>query len=305
MREEALAHPGIVVPAPARAPRGQPQHPGLNTIAEGLKNRTIEVPAVPAVVGDLRKAIAGQKSSLDDVARLIQRDQSLALDVLKIANSAVYARGARTSDLKTAVGRIGLVQLEGLIEMVFLRDCYQPRVPLFKSLLAEIWRYSVGMALAMRILADGMSGPSHLDGGVAYAAGLLSDVGASYLLWLISERAPDLEIDVFLPFVRDRHEAIGGQILAAMSLDPAIAQVGTHHHAQSPPMGVSLYWSLAAVASELCDRAVPRGDITRNVRRGVAFVGQSADALRITEVAMRKAADHLDDELHGILEALC
>ena len=306
-REEKLTRSGIVIPpAAARAAgRGQqPQHPGLAAISDSLKSRTVEVPAVPAVVADLRKAIRGQKSSLDDVARLIQRDQSLSLDVLKIANSAVYARGSRTSDLKIAVGRIGLVQLEGLIEMVFLRDCYQPRVPLFKSLLSEIWRYSVGMALAMRILADGMTGTSRLDGGVAYAAGLLSDVGASYLLWLFSERAPDLEIDVFLPFVRDRHEAIGGQVLAAMSLDAAVVQLGSHHHAQSPPMGVSLYWSLGAVATELVDRAVPRGDLTRGTRRGASFVGQAADTLRLNEAAMRKAGDQLQDELHGILEAL-
>ena len=51
-------------------------------------------------------------------------------------------------------------------------------------------------------------------------------------------------------------------------------------------------------------RAVDGGDITRHTRRGVAFVGQCADSLRINETALRKGADQLAVELEGILEAL-
>lgn len=308
-RDEASRRPpGLVIPPPqpAASPRGGARtlHPELAAIADGLAKRGIEVPAVPAVVAELRKAIRGQRSSLDDVARLVQRDQSLALDVLKIANSAVYARGARTSDLKAAIGRIGLAQLEGLIEMVFLRGCYQPRQPLFKALLAELWKYSIAVAIAMRVLAEGMTGPSRLDAGVAYVAGLFSDVGAAFLLWLVSERAPELEMEIFLPFVRDRHEALGAQLLGTMGLDPAIVQLASYHHSQSAPTGVSLYWSLAAVASELADRAIPQCDLTRRARRGVAFVGQCADTLRINETALRKAGDQTEEELQVILDAL-
>jgi HD-like signal output (HDOD) protein/CheY-like chemotaxis protein len=290
---------------PAVAHRGpRPLHPALGSILDAIKRQEIEIPAVPTVVSELRRALSDQRASLDDLSRLIQRDQSLSLDVLKVANSAIYARGSRTSDLKMAVGRIGLKQLEGLIETVFLRGCFQPRQPTFKSLLSEIWRYSVAMAIAMRILAENLTGPSRLDPGVAYVTGLFSDVGAAFLLWLVSERAPDLEMEIFVPFVRERHETVGGQLLATMGLDPAIAQLASYHHTQSPPTGVSLYWSLAAVASELADRAVPRGDLTRTTLRGASFVGQSADALRISEVALRKATDQLDLELAGILEAL-
>jgi HD-like signal output (HDOD) protein/ActR/RegA family two-component response regulator len=306
---EGAPHVDLGIPAPLPAPPGprrgtRNMHPALAAIADGLANQTIEVPAVPTVVTELRKAIRGQRSSLDDVARLIQRDQGLALDVLKIANSVIYARGARTSDLKVAVSRIGLVQLEGLIEAVFLRGCYQPRQPLFKTLLSELWKYSVCMAIAMRMLAENMPGPSRLDLGVAYVAGLLCDVGAAFLLWLVSERAPELSMELFIPFVRERHEPLGGQLLGAMGLETAVVQLAAHHHSQSPPTGVSLYWSLAAVASELTDRTMAGGDLTRGPRRAAAFVGQCADTLRISETTLRKVADQLEDELRGILEAL-
>ena len=292
------------VPDPPPTRRPPPLPPPLAAIADGLASRTIEIPAVPAVVSDLRRATRDPRTSLDDVAKLIQRDQSLSLDVLKIANSAAYLRGSRTSDIKTALGRIGLKQVETLLETVFLRGFYQPRQRLFKDLLGSVWRYSVASAIAMRLLAENHGSPTKLDPGVAYAAGLFRDVGASFLIWIVSERAANVDVKVFIPFVRERHEAVGGQILATWSLDPAIPQLASTHHAQSPPMGASLYWSIAAVATELADLAVPGGDLMRTAQRGAAFVGASADSLHISEAILRKVQDQLSVELDGILTAL-
>jgi len=292
------------IPDPPHTRRPPPLPPPLAAIADGLASRTIEIPAVPAVVADLRRATRDARTSLDDVAKLIQRDQSLSLDVLKIANSAAYARGSRTSDIKTALGRIGLKQVETLIETVFLRGFYQPHNRLFKDLLGSVWRYSVASAIAMRLLAENHGSPAKLDPGVAYAAGLFRDVGASFLIWIVSERAANVDMNIFIPFVRERHEAVGAQVLATWSLDAAISQLAATHHAQSPPMGASLYWSIAAVATDLADLAVAGGDLMRSTQRGAAFVGACADSLHISEGMLRKVQDQLSVELNGILTAL-
>lgn len=291
--------------APINSSRKPPPLPEpLVAIEGGLAARTIEIPAVPTIVSELRRATRDPRTSLDDVARLIQRDQSLSLDVLKIANSTTYLRGSRTSDIKTALGRIGLKQVDALIETVFLRGFYQPHVRLFKELLSSVWRYSVASAIAMRLLVENHGSPARMDPGVAYAAGLFRDVGASFLIWIISERAVQVAPSVFLPFVRERHEPLGGQILAEWKLDSAISQLASTHHVQSPPTGASLYWSIAAVASELADAAVPGGDIMRTTQRSAAFVGACADTLHITEGTLRKVTDQLGVELNGILSAL-
>ncbi len=281
-----------------------PVPPALAVVLGALDAGTVQIPAVPAVVHELRRAIRDPKTSLDGLAALIQRDQSLALNVLRMSNSAAFARGARNNDLKAAVGRIGFKQVESLVETVFLHQCYQPRDARFQEFLGELWRRSLAVAISMRILAETLGRGTRLDPSVAYVTGLLCDVGASFLLWLVSERAPQLDPRDCFGLISERHESVGSEILSKWDLDPAAVQVASSHHAQSPSIGASLYWSLAAIATELADREVGRRDITRRTRRGTAFVGRCAEELRITEGMLRKAADQLAAEYQSAVDVM-
>jgi hypothetical protein len=135
---------------------------------------------------------------------------------------------------------------------------------------------------------------------VAYAAGLLRDIGAAFLIRLISEKAPLVEPSIYLLFMRQRHEAISAQILSGFGLDAAIPQLGGSHHAQSAPTGSSLYWPLSAVAAELADAALSGGDVSRLLRRGAGFAGAAVDTLHIGEGVLRKAGDQVTSELKVI-----
>jgi putative nucleotidyltransferase with HDIG domain len=278
--------------------------PALAAVLRAFDAGAIQIPAVPAVVNELRRAIRDPKTSLDGLAVLIQRDQGLALSVLRMSNSATFARGARNSDLKTAVGRIGFQQIEALTETVFLHGCYQPRDVRFQAVLGDVWRHSVAMAISMRLLAENLGRGTRLDPCVAYLAGLLSDVGASFLMGLISERVPGLDPSVAFAVVAERHESVGAQILTKWDVDPAVVQFSSSHHAQSPPTGTSLYWPLAAVATELVDRMAGSRDVTRRTRRGTAFVGRCAEELRLSEALLRKTSDQLDVEFQSVIDAM-
>jgi hypothetical protein len=240
------------------------------------------------------------RTSLDDVARLAQYDQSISLELLKLANSPGYSRGTRTSDIKTAVGRVGLKQLEIVVQATFERSGYQPSEPHFRHLLSSLWRYAAATAIGMRVLAENLGAGARLDPGVAYAAGLFRDVGAAFLVRLISQSSAAVDPATYFLFIRQRHEAAAVQVLSGLGLDPAIPQVCGSHHAQSAPTGSSLYWPLSAVADELADAVLTQGDVTRLVRRGAAFAATCADTLRISEGTLRKATDQVAAELGAI-----
>jgi HD-like signal output (HDOD) protein/CheY-like chemotaxis protein len=296
--EPAAATPTFPESVVPRKPT--PLHPALAAIFDKLRDAPVEIPTSPMILGELRKAMNQSRTSLDDVARLVQYDPSISLELLKLANSQAYARGTRTSDIKTAVGRVGLKPLETVVEAVFQRGCFVPASPAFREMLSSLWWYSAASALAMRVLAELLGPSARLDPGVAYAAGLFRDLGAAFLIRLVSERAPSVEAADYLLFIRQRHEYAASLLLSGLGLDPAIAQVASSHHAQSAPTGSSLYWPLSAMATELADTALPGGDVTRLVRRGAAFTATSADTLRISEGLLRKATDQLAVELASV-----
>ncbi|HXI60309.1 MAG TPA: HDOD domain-containing protein [Polyangia bacterium] len=288
----AISFPDSVLPrkpTPLLAP--------LAAILDRLRETPVEIPSSPIIIGELRRAMSQTRTSLDDVARLAQYDQSISLELLKLANSPAYSRGTRTSDIKTAVGRVGLKQLEVVVQAAFERSGHQPSEPHFRHLLSSLWRYGAATAIGMRVLAENLGAGARLDPGVAYAAGLFRDVGAALLVRLVSEGAPAVAPPEYMLFIRQRHEAVAAQLLSGLGLDPAIQQVGGSHHAQSAPTGSSLYWPLSAVADELAHTVVTGGDVTRLARRGASFAATCADTLRISEGVLRKATDQVVAEL--------
>jgi HD-like signal output (HDOD) protein/ActR/RegA family two-component response regulator len=278
-------------------PSKGPVPPAMSSAEHSSSSLTRSIPSSPIIISELRRAMSQTRTSLDDVARLAQYDQSISLELLKLANSPGYSRGMRTSDIKTAVGRVGLKQLEAVVQAAFDRNGDQPSEPHFCHLLSSLWRYSAATAIGMRALAENLGTGARLDPGVAYAAGLFRDVGAALLVRLISQEAPAVAPAEYMLFIRQRHEAVAAQLLSGLGLDPAIPQVCGSHHAQSAPTGSSLYWPLSAVADELAHTVVTGVDVTRLVRRGASFAATCADTLRISEGVLRKATDQVVAEL--------
>src|SRR5687768_3222412 len=141
-------------------------------VLAGLKAGDVVIPAAPVVLTKMRAAMQSKTITAAQMATLVSQDQRLAAEVLRLANTAHYARAGRINDLQAAVSRIGFKQIHQIVETVLLRSVFDARNPWTLNSLSEIWRRSVAMALASRALAAGMPATAHLDPSVAYLAGL-------------------------------------------------------------------------------------------------------------------------------------
>jgi len=75
--------------------------------AEVSKGR-VELPSFPDVAVRVRKVLADEQVSNDQLARVVGSDAGLAARVFTLANSVALNRGGRTiSEMKSAVNRIG------------------------------------------------------------------------------------------------------------------------------------------------------------------------------------------------------
>ncbi len=304
-RGQAAVAP-VLATAPAR-PDG-PDRTFTRVLAR-LREGEIPLPAAPVVAAELRALVHRPGAQVEDVAALIERDPHLCTRVLRIANSALYARLGRSHDLRVAVARIGFRQIQNLVETIFLHGCYQVSEPRFAALLAKLWRASLARALAMRALADVATADDEINSETAYLVGLLADVGASFLLWLTAQRsssgvAGSLDPERYLPSIRDKHEQVGETLLAGWGLDPMVALVAGAHHAGSPPAPPSSYWALSVLASQLVDRLAPGDDITRELPADARLVDRCAAELGIGRATLDQVVVPLAQELATLLEKL-
>ncbi|MDX1563379.1 MAG: HDOD domain-containing protein, partial [Gammaproteobacteria bacterium] len=68
----------------------------------------IELPSLPEVALKIRRAISRDDVDMDQLASLAGTDPALAAQLIKLANSGLYARGSKPlTNLRTAVLRLG------------------------------------------------------------------------------------------------------------------------------------------------------------------------------------------------------
>ena len=68
----------------------------------------LKLPVLPAVAADVLACIDGDDCDAHSLAELIQRDPSLAANLLRVANSARFAPSEPIVSLNQAISRLGL-----------------------------------------------------------------------------------------------------------------------------------------------------------------------------------------------------
>src|SRR6185295_4075786 len=80
----------------------------VSELAQEVSRGKIELPSFPDVAVRVRKVLADEHVSNEQIARVVGSEAGLAARVFTLANSAALNRSGRAvSDLKTAVNRIG------------------------------------------------------------------------------------------------------------------------------------------------------------------------------------------------------
>jgi putative nucleotidyltransferase with HDIG domain len=116
---------------------------------------------------------------------VIESDESLSSRVIKIANSAFFDRGKKSSTVEEAVIVIGLAELRALLSAATLAELFPSTHPSRKIL----WEHDIAVALYARTIAERVAPEIS---GVAFMGGLMHDIGKLLLLQRDSELFSEL-----------------------------------------------------------------------------------------------------------------
>ncbi|MHA7839555.1 MAG: HDOD domain-containing protein [bacterium] len=186
-------------------------------------------PTLPAVAVELMQLSQRADVEIDDVVALLERDGMIAGRVLKRVGSAALAGAVPITSLREATMRLGLLTIRDLVMeiamhmRVFKSEDYGDTMELLR-------RHASTTAQLSQIVCR----YTPIDGGLAFLAGLLHDVGIAGVLLALSDRKgrrktpPDL-ISIW-PAV-DRVHQRAGEIMARhweLPMDLRLA-ISAHH----------------------------------------------------------------------------
>jgi len=146
----------------------------LQRAFSGRDDLLASIPSIPSVLQSLLEELdqPADNVNLLRVAEIIGRDEALAAQCLRMANSALYSRGPGTDSLRGAVRTLGTARTRDIAVSCGLMRI----VPGSKGAVDPLifWRHSLACAIVARKLARSVG---FGDPDKAYLAGLLHDIG--------------------------------------------------------------------------------------------------------------------------------
>jgi HD-like signal output (HDOD) protein len=263
----------------------------VSELAKEVSAGKVELPSFPDVAVRVRKVLADEGVSNDQIARIVGSDAGLAARVLTLANSAALNRSGKSlADLKTAVNRIGhnnvrtaavsfaIAQLRRASE---LRNIAQD--------LERVWQEATLVAA----LAYSIASRCQLNADESMLAGLLHNVGKLYIL-ARANRHGNLFRDpaVLGQVMRDWHANVGKAIVENWGFPEHIAEaIGDHENIdrQAGQADVTDVLTVAAMAAGFVGQDV---DFELNMQGVRAFRRLSLDNAKCEHI-MRNCTEEI------------
>jgi HD-like signal output (HDOD) protein len=189
------------------------------------------LPPFSPVAVRLMSALADERVSFKEVARLIALDPVLAGEVLRLANSGLYGRTFEVSSILQAIAMLGSTKISQIaVTAVLWRGLPHRTAPFVR----DWWRHSIAAALVARRSGNDFS----LD--TAYTAALLHGVGQLVLYEGAPQDYPKLverayvETLDLLEAERGQfgvdHASLAGILLESWGLPEQLRNAVSRHH---------------------------------------------------------------------------
>jgi HD-like signal output (HDOD) protein len=195
----------------------------LQSVLDGVRFNAVKMPSLPEVAMRVRAAASNPNVTVDILAVEIIRDAALTARIIRVANSPLVRARAEIRSLPQAVLRLGIDYVRDLVTAFALENSFEPRSPVVKRVLREIWANSKETAALCSVLAQRSK---KVPADQALLAGLMHSIGALPLLAAVDEQA-GMQVDpnVLGTMIEEIHGDLGGTILRAWRFPEEIARV--------------------------------------------------------------------------------
>jgi putative nucleotidyltransferase with HDIG domain len=203
----------------------------VTELAQEVSKGRIELPSFPDVAIRVRKVLADENVSSDQIARVVGSDAGLAARVFTLANSAAMNRGGRTiTDLRMAVNRIGHNNVRtAAVAFAIAQLRRAAELQHISKELEQLWNEATMVAALTYAIASRVRS---VNADESMLAGLLHNVGKIYIL-ARAHRHRELFDDAhaLAQVMRDWHANVGKAIAENWGFPEHIVDaIGEHEH---------------------------------------------------------------------------
>jgi HD-like signal output (HDOD) protein len=252
------------------------------------------LPPLPSVMIELIQALNNDDIDLRALGKIISKDPSMTMNVLKIANSAFYGLPTKVTTIDQAVRMLGTNEITSLCISCSASKSLKAPKGVNTVDLKQFWRHCVATGVIGKILVNKLN-VGRFDS--LYLAGLIHDVGKVVLDRFkhdVYHEIVDLTYAENIPILEAErrimgasHDTVGGWLMEKWHLPQIFKEVAEfHHNVMEAPEKSRIVVAIVSAADQL---ARVKGYGFGGDMNGVDF--QETDAFRVLQKKNKDIAD--------------
>ena len=193
-----------------------------------FKSGKINPPVMPQVVREMQTLIKQPNSMPEELAQVIERDPTISLRLVSIANSPVYRGMTKIHSVKASIPRLGLKETLNVVVAIANKSLYETKKVRFKILMDKLWVHALACAYGSKLIAQALK---LNDVEKYFLMGLTHDVGKILLLKEFTETSEgsSLSIETIGANLQEAHIGMGRMLLKRWGFDAEFINVINHH----------------------------------------------------------------------------
>jgi putative nucleotidyltransferase with HDIG domain len=205
---------------------------------EEILNLIDRIPPFPKVAQRIMEMLRNPNVTAHALAEVIQYDQAITANILKLCNAAYYGLQRKVSSLDEALVVIGHETLKDVVVTSSSARFFKgPAGEGYHLEEGDLWRHSVATAIMAKRLVRHIP---RVDPGTAFTTGLLHDIGKRFLSSFVAGDFKKIMlkvtkenctfVDAEKKLLGADHATLGGKILERWEFPPAMVKTIRLHH---------------------------------------------------------------------------
>lgn len=257
-----------------------------------IERNELKLPVMPAWAVKVQRMLDDMNVSVGQIVSAISGDPAFVAQLIRMANSAIYAGKPRVDNVNAAVSRVGYKMLRNLIVAVAMAEVSVLKRPDLRRYLAEFWQHSRDVAATCHVLAKSQK---HLNPDQAMLAGLIHDIGQLPLLLYIENKDNDVDEAVMSILIRKCSARLGERLLQAWEFPPELVEIPMAHE--------DIYRETASPLSSYADLVTVANMLTRATAKVVEWNKLTAvQRIGLDVNIYREFFDRFDRDLAAVRE---
>ena len=193
-----------------------------------FKSGKINPPVMPRVVREIQSIIKEPKSTPEELVQIIEKDPTISLRLISIANSPVYRGITEIRNVKASIPRLGLKETLNVALAIASKSLYETGNIKFKILMDRLWVHALACAYGSKLIAQTLKLE---DKEKYFLMGLIHDIGKILLLkeFTTASKGSLLSMDAIGANLREAHIGLGSMLLKRWRFDAEFIDVINHH----------------------------------------------------------------------------